>query len=87
VKRGGAAPERTADDPSAMSRLVQVATAGDVTEAEELQGLLRTAGIEAELEPVDNEDGLNVLVPEGAIEAAQDAIEALSEPDDIISEP
>jgi len=86
VKRGGAAPDRTAYAPRAMSRLVQVATAGDVTEAEELQELLRNAGIEAELEPVENEDGLNVMVPEGEFEAAQDAIEALSEPDDIISE-
>ena len=87
VKRGGAAPERTAYDRGAMSRLVQVATAGDVTEAEVLQELLRNAGIEAELEPVDSEDGLNVMVPESELEAAQDAIEALSEPDDLISEP
>jgi ribonuclease Z len=87
VKRGGAAPERTAYDPSAMSRMIQVATAGDVTEAGELQELLRNAGIEAELEPVDNEDGLNVMVPEAELEAAQDAIEALSEPDDLIAEP
>jgi hypothetical protein len=87
VKRGGAAPERTAYDPTAMSRMIQVATAGDVTEAGELQELLRNAGIEAELEPVDNEDGLNVMVPEAELEAAQDAIEALSEPDDLIAEP
>jgi ribonuclease Z len=87
VKRGGAAPERTAYDPSAMSRMVQVATAGDVTDAEVLQELLRNAGIEAELEPVDSEDGLNVMVPEDELEAAQDAIEAFSEPDDLISEP
>jgi hypothetical protein len=87
VKRGGAAPERRAYDPSTMSRLVQVATAGDVSEAEELQELLRNAGIEAELEAVDDEDALNVMVPEGALEAAQDAIEALSEPDDLTSEP
>ena len=74
-------------DPGAMSRMVQVATAGDVTEAEELQQLLRNAGIEAELEAADTEDGLQVLVPDTDLEAAQDAIEALSEPDDIISEP
>ena len=87
VKGGGASAARRAYDPSAMSRMVQVATAGDVTEAEELQELLRNAGIEASLEPVGGEDGLQVLVPEGELEAAQDAIEALSEPDDLIAEP
>lgn len=85
--KGGAAASARPYDPGAMSRMVQVATAGDVTEAEELQELLRNAGIEAELEPVDTEDGLHVLVPETDLEAAQDAIEALSEPDDIIAEP
>jgi ribonuclease Z len=87
VKRGGAAADRSAYDPGAMNRMVQVATAGDVTEAEEIQELLRTAGIEAELEAAAEDDGLQVLVPEGALEAAQDAIEALSEPDDLIAEP
>ena len=87
VKRGGAAADRSAYDPGAMSRMVQVATAGDVTEAEELQELLRNAGIDAELEAAAEDDGLQVLVPEGALEAAQDAIEALSEPDDLIAEP
>ena len=33
------------------------------------------------------DDPLTVLVPEAELEAAQDAIEALSEPDDIIAEP
>ncbi len=87
VKGGGAASARSAYDPVAMSRMVQVATAGDVTEAEELQELLRNAGIEAQLEAAAEDDGLQVLVPEGSLEAAQDAIEALSEPDDLISEP
>jgi cell division septation protein DedD len=70
-----------------MSRMVQVAAAGDVTEAEELQDLLRNAGIEASVEASADEDGLMVMVPEGSLEAAQDAIEALSEPDDLIAEP
>jgi ribonuclease Z len=87
IKGGGAAAARSSYDSGAMSRMVQVATAGDVTEAEELQEMLRTAGIEAELEAVATEDGLHVLVPERELEAAQDAIEALSEPDDIIAEP
>jgi hypothetical protein len=70
-----------------MTRMVQVAVAGDVAEAEELQELLRNAGIECSLEAEGADDPLTVLVPESSLEAAQDAIEALSEPDDLISEP
>ncbi len=70
-----------------MTRMVQVAVAGDVAEAEELQELLRGAGIDAELETDGDDDPLTVLVPEESLEAAQDAIEALSEPDDLIAEP
>ncbi len=69
--------------------MVQVAVAGDVTEAEELRTILREAGIDSELEPaVDHhprevEDvPQKVLVPETDLEAAQNAIEALSEPDE-----
>ena len=87
VKGGGAGEGARAYDPSAMSRMVQVATAGDVTEAEQLQELLRDAGIEAQVEADSEEDGLRVLVPEDSLEAAEDAIEALSEPDDLIAEP
>jgi hypothetical protein len=70
-----------------MSRMVQVAVAGDVTEAEEIQEILREAGIESELQPEEDADALAVLVPEESVEAAQDAIEAMSEPDDLIAEP
>ncbi|HVM55872.1 MAG TPA: hypothetical protein VMT74_00325 [Gaiellaceae bacterium] len=70
-----------------MMRMVQVAVAGDVTEAEELQEILRNAGIDSELETDGEDDPLTVLVPESSLEAAQDAIEALSEPDDLIAEP
>ena len=69
-----------------MARMVQVAVAGDVAEAEELQELLRNAGIDAELEAQGPDDPLTVMVPEDSLEAAKDAIEALSEPDDLISE-
>jgi hypothetical protein len=69
--------------------MVQVAVAGDVTEAEELQTMLAEAGIEAELEvavehhPSETEDApQKVLVPEDSLEAALEAIEAMSEPDD-----
>ena len=61
-----------------MTRLVQVAMAGDVTEAEELQTILRSAGIDSELEVAVVHDPLGtddvpqkVMVPEDAIEAAQ----------------
>ncbi|HTZ07183.1 MAG TPA: SPOR domain-containing protein [Gaiellaceae bacterium] len=70
-----------------MSGMVQVAVAGDVTEAEELQEILRNAGIESEVAADAEDDGVTVLVPEASLEAAQDAIEALSEPDELISEP
>ena len=50
------------------------------TEAEELQELLRNAGIDAEIGAEGDDDPLTVLVPEDSLEAAQDAIEALTEP-------
>jgi type III secretory pathway lipoprotein EscJ len=69
-----------------MTELVRVAVAGDVTEAEEIQGILRAAGIDAEL--ADGEDdSVTVSVPESSVEEAQDAIEAMTEPDDIVGEP
>jgi hypothetical protein len=70
-----------------MTRMVQVAIAGDVTEAEELQELLRGAGIVAEITAETDDDPLKVLVPEDSLEAAEDAIEALTEPDDPTVEP
>jgi hypothetical protein len=72
-----------------MTRLVQVAVAGDVTEAEELQGLLTAAGIESQLEAavehdpdVPDDPPLKVLVSETDADDARDAIEALSEEDE-----
>jgi hypothetical protein len=70
-----------------MSGMVQLATVGDVSEAEEMQEILRKAGIDSSLEQSPEEDAVNVLVPEAERETAQDAIEALTEPDDLISEP
>jgi hypothetical protein len=67
--------------------MVQVATAGDVAEAEEMQEILRNAGIESSVEQAAEDDAVNVLVPEAKLETAQDAIEALTEPDELISEP
>jgi hypothetical protein len=70
-----------------MARMVQLAVAGDVAEAEELQDILRNAGIESELVAEGADDPLTVMVPEQELEAAKDAIEALSEPDDLLAEP
>ncbi len=70
-----------------MARMVQVALAGDTAEAEELHELLQSAGIDAQIGTEGEDDPLTVLVPEGSLEAAQEAIEALSEPDDLLAEP
>ena len=70
-----------------MARMVQVAVAGDAAEAEQLRELLQSAGIESEIGAEGEDDPLTVLVPEDSLEAAEDAIEALSEPDDLIAEP
>ena len=73
-----------------MSALVQVALAESVAEAEEIQDILRAAGITAELEtavehhPRAVEDApQKVLVPEAELDAARDAIESLTEPDQL----
>ena len=73
-----------------MTALVQVALAENVAEAEEIQEILRAAGIEVELEsavdhhPSETDDApVKVLVPESELEAARDAIEAMTEPDDL----
>jgi hypothetical protein len=74
--------------------MVQLTVAGDVAEAEEIQALLTSAGIESELETAVEQHPLatenapqKVLVPESRLEEAQDAIEALTEPDELIAEP
>jgi hypothetical protein len=76
-----------------MTRLVQLTVAGDITEAEEIRVILANAGIDSELEtavehhPAATEDGpQKVLVPESELEAAQNAIEAQTEPDDLLGE-
>ena len=69
-----------------MREKVQVAVVGDVAEAEEMQAILGAAGIEAELE-TGQDEGLTVLVAEEDLTSAREALEALTEPDDLISEP
>jgi Putative prokaryotic signal transducing protein len=74
-----------------MAGMVQVKVAGDLTEAEEIQAILRSAGIPSELHPaVEQHPGAlddspqKVLVPEGSLEEAQHAIEAMTDPDELI---
>jgi hypothetical protein len=69
-----------------MTRMVQLVVAGDINEAEEIQEILSSAGIPSELESAQDEP-LTVVVPEASLEDAKEAIEALTEPDDIIAEP
>ena len=67
--------------------MVQIAVAGDVAEGEEIQSILTSAGIDSELQTEGEDDPLTVVVPESSLEAAQDAIEALTEPDELTPEP
>ena len=74
-----------------MTGMVQLAVAGDLAEAEEIQTILQSAGIQSELHPaVDqhpaalDDSPQKVMVPEGALEEAQHAIEAMTDPDELI---
>lgn len=76
-----------------MTQMVQLAVAADLTEAEEIQEMLRAAGIPCQIEhavehhPSGIEDlPARVLVPEAELEAAQNVLEALSDPDNILGE-
>jgi hypothetical protein len=73
--------------------LVQVTVAGTVAEADELQSVLTSAGIACELESAvavhpaehgDTDTPVKVMVDESELDAARDAIEALTEPDELI---
>jgi len=74
-----------------MSGMVQVTVAGDLAEAEEIRTILRSAGIRSELHPAVEQHPTalddapqKVLVAEGSLEAAQHAIEAMTDPDELI---
>jgi hypothetical protein len=76
-----------------VSDMVQVALAEDITEAEEIQAILQAAGIEAVLEtavehhPSATEDSpQKILVSESSLEAAQFAIEAMTDADELVSD-
>lgn len=77
-----------------MTDMVQAVLAEDITEAEEIQSILAAAGIESQLEsavehhPQATEDApQKVLVPESSLEAALDAIESMTGPDELVSDP
>jgi hypothetical protein len=63
--------------------MVKAAVAGDIAEAEEMQETLRNAGIDSTIEQSSEDDAVSVLVPESDLEDAKDAIEALTDPDDL----
>ena len=72
-----------------MSALVQVALAESVAEAEEIEAILREAGIEVQLQsavdhhPREVDDTpLKVFVPEEQLEAAREAIESMTDPEE-----
>jgi hypothetical protein len=69
-----------------MNAMVQIAVAGDVTEAEEIQAILTAAGVTSELEAGQEADSIAVLVRDTDVEVAQDAIEAMTEPDELVSD-
>jgi hypothetical protein len=81
------------DEENAMTPMVQVAVAEDIGEAEEIQAILDEVGIETKLEsavdhhPREVDDvPQKVLVPESSLEAAREAIEAMTEPEDLAPE-
>lgn len=74
-----------------MEGMVQVAVAADLAEAEEIQTILHSAGIRSELLPAVEQHPAaladapqKVLVGEDFLEAAQHAIEAMTDPDELI---
>jgi hypothetical protein len=74
-----------------MGAMVQVVVARDLTEAEEVQTILESAGIPSELEPAVEQHPTQladapqkVLVAEESLEDAQHAIEAMTDPDELI---
>jgi hypothetical protein len=76
-----------------VTRLVQVALAENIADAEEIQAILRAAGIDSAVEtavehhPSSTEDApQKVLVAEASLEAAQHAIEAMTDPDELVSD-
>ena len=51
-----------------------------------LADFVRNVGIDSELEAQGPDDPLTVMVPEDSLDDAKDAIEALTEPDELLGE-
>jgi hypothetical protein len=73
-----------------MTPRAQVALAETIADAAEIQAILASAGIDSELEAAVVHDPLGtddvptkVLVDEAQVEAALEAIEAMTEPDEL----
>ena len=73
--------------------MVQVAVTRDLAEAEEIQSILESAGIPSELQPAVEQHPLalddaptKVLVHEGSLTEAQDAIEAMTDPENLLGD-
>ena len=76
-----------------MTQRVQVVLAESVSDAEEVQTILANAGIDSSLETAVEQGPMGigdvpqkVLVDESQLEAALEAIEALTEPDELTSD-
>lgn len=76
-----------------MSTRVQVALAESVSDAEEIQTILANAGIDSSFETAVEHDPLGtddvpqkVLVDETQLEAALEAIESMTEPDELVGD-
>lgn len=73
--------------------MAHLAVAANLTEAEEIETILQAAGIPSELHPAVemhprqlDDAPTQVLVPEEQLVAAQEAILALTEPDEQVSD-
>lgn len=73
--------------------MAHLAVAANLAEAEEIETILRTAGIPSELHPAVethpralDDPPTEVLVPEEQLVAAQEAILAMTEPDEPVSD-
>jgi hypothetical protein len=62
-----------------MTEMVHLAIADGVTEAEEIKADLADAGIDSELQPVDEADTVAILVPESKLEDAEDLLAAMAD--------
>lgn len=72
-----------------MTRLVQLMVTGEIGEAEHVRRTLESLGIDATIEPADEDHPVGsgdspqkVLVPESSLEAAEEAVLAMTDPRD-----